>query len=118
MRILVIDDDTRFLQDLKEALSRRGHDVQVLGDGRFVQSVADRYDPDWILTDLYTQGMDGLETIVAMRRKRSRARIVAMAKHTMPCAAHCLRFARMFGAEAVLVKPLEVDQLVDMLGEG
>lgn len=115
MRILLIDDDPLARQGLRDQLRHRGYDVQTASEGREALAVVDRYDPEWILVDLYVSGVDGLETIRTLRSRRSRARIIAMAEPWRPCVIHCLQAARAFGANALAVKPVEVDQIVDVL---
>ena len=115
MKILLVDDDTRFRETVETALRRRGYETRGANNGKEALTLVEQFDPDWVLTDLLMPVMEGLETIQALRRMRSRARILAMSGRWWDSADICLKTARSLGAEATLTKPFSVGQLLEIV---
>jgi CheY-like chemotaxis protein len=66
-RVLVIDDDEPIRVLFATALERRGYDVSTAPSGDGGVEAAIRMIPDLILLDLEMPGMDGWETLSALR---------------------------------------------------
>ncbi len=60
-RVLIIDDDNEFLQELNETLDLSGYDVVVENDAMSAVEMAAKTKPDVILLDLKMKGMTGFE---------------------------------------------------------
>jgi len=75
--VLVAEDNELNVTLLRELLGRRGHSVEVAGDGRTALDLATRSGAgyDLLLLDLHMPEMDGLEVVKAIReRERERGR--------------------------------------------
>jgi HAMP domain-containing protein/signal transduction histidine kinase/CheY-like chemotaxis protein len=111
--VLVVDDDPRNAFALTTALER--HDVRVLyaeSGKKALELVAAR--PDAVLMDIMMPGMDGLETIRAMRAVPEGAGvpIIALtAKAMKGDRERCLEA----GASDYVAKPVDVEQLLSLL---
>lgn len=67
-RIMIIDDDKDFLDELKEALELNGYNPVAVSDTNEVLDVAQRSKPDLVLLDLKMPGKSGFETAVELRQ--------------------------------------------------
>ncbi|WP_235893634.1 HAMP domain-containing protein [Cognatilysobacter lacus] len=114
-RVLVVDDDVRNIFALSIVLERHGMDVVTANNGReAVQKVTTDHDIDIILMDIMMPGMDGYDTMRAIRNDpEARAiPIVALtAKAMKGDREKCLEA----GASDYLAKPVVTDQLLGVL---
>ena len=58
---MIVDDNPKFLRELKESLELYGYQIICLQDGKFVLGTTLEQKPDLILIDLKMEGMSGLE---------------------------------------------------------
>src|SRR5690606_34231842 len=114
-RVLVVDDDVRNIFALSSVLERHGMDVVTAGTGQeAIEKVAADADIDLVLMDIMMPGMDGYDTMRAIRQDpESRALpIVALtAKAMKGDREKCLEA----GASDYLAKPVVTDQLLGVL---
>ena len=114
-RVLVVDDDVRNIFALSSVLERHGMAVVTAGNGQeAIDKVAGDDDIDLVLMDIMMPGMDGYDTMRAIRDKpESRALpIVALtAKAMKGDREKCLEA----GASDYLAKPVVTDQLLGVL---
>ncbi|HOW43400.1 MAG TPA: response regulator [Candidatus Omnitrophota bacterium] len=66
-RIMVVDDDKEFLEELKETLLLSGYEVKEVRDSTKATGLAAEIKPDLILLDLRMQGMTGFEVANKLR---------------------------------------------------
>lgn len=112
-RIMVIDDNWQLRAELCHALERAGYTVDEAGDGREALKMARKACPDVIVTDILMPNMEGLETIMEMRKIRPHVKIIAMSGGGRMKNGSFLDIAKQFGANAVLEKPFEIVALSD-----
>jgi CheY-like chemotaxis protein/HAMP domain-containing protein len=114
-RVLVVDDDVRNIFALSSVLERHGMDVVTAGTGQeAIEKVAGGDEIDLVLMDIMMPGMDGYDTMRAIREDpESRALpIVALtAKAMKGDREKCLEA----GASDYLAKPVVTDQLLGVL---
>ncbi|HET8819658.1 MAG TPA: response regulator, partial [Xanthomonadaceae bacterium] len=114
-RVLVVDDDVRNIFALSSVLERHGMHVVTAGNGQeAIDKVAGDEEIDLVLMDIMMPGMDGYDTMRAIRDKpESRALpIVALtAKAMKGDREKCLEA----GASDYLAKPVVTDQLLGVL---
>jgi HAMP domain-containing protein/CheY-like chemotaxis protein/signal transduction histidine kinase len=114
-RVLVVDDDVRNIFALSSVLERHGMDVVTAGTGQeAIEKVAGDRDIDLVMMDIMMPGMDGYDTMRAIRaRSDSRALpIVALtAKAMKGDREKCLEA----GASDYLAKPVVTEQLLGVL---
>jgi len=60
-KILIVDDDKEFLEELNETLLLSGYDVSAVSESTRAFGVATEIKPDVILLDLKMKGMTGFE---------------------------------------------------------
>lgn len=66
-KVLVVDDDREFLDELKTTLKQSGYRVKVVQEARKAVAAAVDSKPDVILLDLKMQGMTGFEVANKLR---------------------------------------------------
>lgn len=115
-QILVIEDDDLVRSVVRQMLELMGHRVKEASDGRNALRLDDRDPSDVVLTDIYMPGMEGMETIRELRRRRPDAKVIAMSGGGGGMAAcESLKVAQLLGANQTLHKPFGRDQLQDVL---
>ncbi len=77
-RILLVDDDPRFVAQLDRSLSRRGFDVECALDGSNALRLARLFRPDAILLDMRLGSDSGLHIIPRLRKLADRPRIIVL----------------------------------------
>ncbi|GAB2504435.1 HAMP domain-containing protein [Lysobacter humi (ex Lee et al. 2017)] len=114
-RVLVVDDDMRNIFALSIVLERHGMEVITANNGReAVQKVTVDHDIDIILMDIMMPGMDGYDTMRAIRKDpdaRAIPIVALTAKAMKGDREKCLEA----GASDYLAKPVVTDQLLGVL---
>lgn len=79
-KVMIVDDDSEFLQELKEILDLSGYEVTQISNPSSVVSEAAGNEPDVILLDLKMEGLNGFEVADQLKRteKTSHVPIIAM----------------------------------------
>lgn len=111
--VLVVDDDMRNLFAMAKILEQRGLTVLKAEDGEKALAImAEGASPDIILMDIMMPGLDGYETIHALRRRGVKTPVIALtAKAMKEDRDKCLAA----GADDYLAKPVDVDRLISMM---
>jgi excisionase family DNA binding protein len=116
-RILAIDDDILVRESIKMLLGRAGYSVTAVPDGRTAIMLCEQQDFDLMLTDMRMPGMDGLETLKAIRKvrekagKESRPEIIMTAYEDRAAKAE----ATAMGVRKFLMKPFELDTFLALI---
>lgn len=115
-QILVIEDDDLVRRTVRRMLEFLGHRVTEAADGRDALAL-DRVEPaDLVLTDIFMPGMEGVETIRELRRRRPDAKVIAMSGGGGGLGPNdSLRLARLLGAQHTLPKPFGTRQLQEAI---
>lgn len=113
MRILVVDDDTVTVSMLEALLQEEGHEVVTAFDGRDVLGCLQGNSLDLVITDIFMPEQDGLVTIARLREEFPQLRVVAISGGASALGkVDALRAAQLMGADAVLAKPLQAEQVL------
>ena len=114
-RVLVVDDDVRNIFALSSVLERHGMSVITAGTGQeAIEKVAEEADIDLVLMDIMMPGMDGYDTMRAIRAdpdSRALPIVALTAKAMKGDREKCLEA----GASDYLAKPVVTDQLLGVL---
>ena len=113
-KIIVIDDDRRFLRAIRRTLEASGHTVIAYEDARSAIAHIAREVPDLLITDIFMPEMEGLETIRRARTVSSTLPIIAISGGSI-IGADYLQMARLFGASATLAKPFRPAELIGLI---
>ncbi|NJL93190.1 MAG: response regulator [Anaerolineae bacterium] len=78
-QVLVVEDEFDDSQVISKILRHHGVEVRVAGDGHECLEVLKTYRPTMVIMDLALPGMDGWETLKAMRQNPATADIPVIA---------------------------------------
>lgn len=109
--ILVIDDDDIFRDVLVSALRQANHTVREAENGNEGLRLFHEQPAELVLTDIVMPEKEGLDTIRDLRRDFPTARIIAMSGGLAHDPHLYLHMAEKFGANAVLAKPFQLNEL-------
>ena len=110
-RILLVEDDPDIQTVTSLALgSFGGFEVRVCGSAQDAVGAATRFLPDLILLDVMMPGMDGLDTLAALRQQPSLTTVpvIFLTARVQP---HEVARSRELGSLAVIPKPFEPSEL-------
>src|SRR5882672_5048724 len=111
-RILLIEDDENIASSLQLVLGNEGYEVVVNKRGDDGLALAQKESFDLVLTDLKLPGLNGLELIRQLHSTQPRLPIILMTAHgTSETAIEATKF----GAYDYLVKPFEMDELLEVV---
>ncbi|MBP8645053.1 MAG: response regulator [Syntrophobacteraceae bacterium] len=112
IRVLLIDDEEIFVQSLTKVLKRRGMVVESAGSGTLGLELLSRQDFDVVVLDVRMPGMDGLETLKAIRDRGESTPVLILSGHIeLGQVSRALRE----GAAEILLKPCPVDVLTSAI---
>ncbi|MDB5351017.1 MAG: luxQ 8, partial [Planctomycetota bacterium] len=114
-RVLVVDDNVDTARGMARLLKLLGHEVLAIHDGRAAVEAARAFRPGFVLLDIGLPGLDGYEVARGLRQdERSRdAVIIAVSGYGQE---DDRRRSRAAGFDHHLVKPVDFDALISLLG--
>lgn len=112
LRVLVADDDPLQLRLAARVLRSLGHSGALATHGRMALDLLGRQAFDLLLLDLRMPELDGMDTLVRLRQLGHRLPVVMVSGDDLGTSWAHYRDA---GADAYLVKPLDVDALSALL---
>jgi len=117
-KIVVIDDDVQCNQLVCMILKHAGYEVRSANNGAEGLKMFMQERPDLVITDLYMPEKDGLETIMELRQTERKIRILAISGGALNInPADTLDTAEMFGADAIMAKPFNVETFLNKVKE-
>ncbi|MEI8103068.1 MAG: response regulator [Chlorobium sp.] len=114
--VLIVDDMINQFKNIHRAITRAGHDVVCVSDGRSALAKAVSMRPDLILMDLMMPEWDGVETIVRIRSIEACKDIPVIFLSSVIASARGVVFAD--GKEYPIVsKMAEIRLIIDRINE-
>lgn len=98
-------------------LVRAGHDVLEAPDGKVALSLLKEEAADLVICDLFMPEMDGVEVLRQLRRDYPNLRVVAISGGAYQGRVQLLDVAKALGAVAVLGKPFQPHQLLELVND-
>jgi CheY-like chemotaxis protein len=115
-RILIVDDDADARESLKILLETAGYEVEAAANGARALRLQRTRPADAVVTDIFMPVSDGIETIKDLRTEFPELRIIAVSAGGRSVGGETyLAVALAAGADAVLRKPMDLDELLAML---
>lgn len=111
VKILLIEDDAAVRHATRVVLELAGHAIVEAANGMRIESTIAEESPDLVLTDMLMPDRDGVETVLAIRRRFPTLRIIAMSGGGTRGDLD-LGVARKLGVSATLNKPFEPEDLM------
>jgi CheY-like chemotaxis protein len=112
-RILLVDDVPAVRLSIRAALEAIGYQVLEAADGKEALDLLGSQAVDLIVTDLWMPNLDGVELLKRLRATNANIRVIAISGGGMrkPIDVSAA-LAQTWGADAVLYKPFDNDDLV------
>jgi len=84
--ILIVDDEPSILQSLSGLLSDEGFEVATASNGYEALKIIDKESPDLVMLDIWMPGMDGIETLKAIKQDNPLIQVIIITGHgNDPC---------------------------------
>jgi len=114
IKILLVDDEVKFLNAIADRLTLKGFDVVAATNGEAAIEAANNGRFDVAVLDLQMPGIDGAQLLKTLKTNHSFIEIIMLTGHaTVDSAVECIKL----GAFKYLEKPYDFDKLVDALKE-
>ena len=112
INLLIVDDEEQFLKSITRSLELRDFRVIAVNRGEKAIEAAKRHPIDIALVDLKMPGIDGEETLKALKKEHRWMEVVILTGHgTIDSAAACTRS----GAHSYLQKPCDLNRILETL---
>jgi DNA-binding NtrC family response regulator len=109
MRIMLVDDEERFLQTTKKLLERKGYQVATALSGSEALDSLQKEDIQVVILDVKMPGMDGMATLKAIKNRHPLVEVIMLTGHaTVESAVEGLKS----GAADYLMKPTDIEDLI------
>jgi DNA-binding NtrC family response regulator len=112
IRLLIVDDEIKFLNSIAQRLQMRGFEVAKATNGAEAVQAARQGGFDVALLDLKMPGMDGKQVLEILKKEHKYLEVIILTGHgSLESAVECTKL----GAFGYLPKPYELEKLLDIL---
>ena len=111
-RVLVVDDADFMRMMLRDILSKEGHIVLEVKDGKECVEFLKNEEVDICILDIAMPVMDGLETLDAIRDQYPKLKIIML---SAKCEEENVRKALELGADGFVAKPFAVNSILERM---
>ncbi len=114
MKIMLVDDEERFLATTKKLIEKKGYDVLTALSGEDALEKLKLQNIHVVILDVKMPGMDGNQTLKAIKTLYPLVEVIMLTGHgTMDSAIDGLKS----GAFDYLVKPVDIDEILEKARE-
>ncbi len=111
-RILVVDDQEEILESLGAILADEGHSLIKARDGQEALHIVQSDSPDIVFLDIWIPGIDGMQTLKAIKKIDPQCSVIMMSGHgTIETAVKAIKL----GATDYLEKPLNLEDVLHLV---
>lgn len=115
MKVLLVDDETDFLEVMVKRLRKRDVDAAGLSDGNQVLEFIDKNDIDIIVLDVRMPGCkNGIDILKDIKKAKPMVEVIMLTGHALLDVA---RDGIANGAFDYMVKPADIDELIYILND-
>ena len=108
IRVLLVDDEEQFVEQLSERLKIRNYDVSSCFSGQEAVDNIGKYLYDVVILDVAMPGIDGIEALKQIKKRRPLTEVIMLTGHaTVESAIEGMKL----GAFDYLMKPCDTDEL-------
>jgi two-component system, NtrC family, response regulator HydG len=112
LNIFIVDDDRDFAESLADIFEMEGHRCEMAYDGESAIKKLTEKDFDLTFMDIKMSGKNGVESFLEIRKIKPNAKIIMMTGYSVE---DLLTQAVENGAWGVLHKPLDMDEILNMI---
>jgi two-component system, OmpR family, response regulator len=80
-KILLVDDEVAFANNISKLISKRGYDIITVYNGESAVQAVDEQDFDVIVLDLKMPGMDGMAALKLIKGKKPGVEVIILTGH-------------------------------------
>jgi len=80
-RLLLVDDEVLFTENLFKLLARRGYEVTAVNEGDRALRIVQEQEFDVVILDEKMPGLDGIATLKELKRKRPDLEVIILTGH-------------------------------------
>jgi len=121
-KIMIIDDNKEFAEELKEVLNLDGYDAVAFFDGTSAMGMISRIKPDLILLDLKLIGKSGFQVAYELKSFPKTANIPIIAMTGFYTEKEHMELMKICGIKTCLIKPFDSQEVIakieDVLEKG
>jgi len=114
MKILLVDDEKEFVTTLAERLELRNMNVSIAMDGEAALEIIENDPPQIVVLDVMMPGLSGMEVLEKIKAMDSRIQVILLTGHG--ATKDGIRGMQL-GAFDYLIKPIDIDELIEKLNE-
>lgn len=111
IKLMIVDDDADFLDELQESLQAEGYEVAAISDGDSALQAALESKPDLVLLDLKMRGKSGFQVAEGLRKAAATKNIPVIAMTGFYTKAEHERLMKICGIDICLIKPFQENVL-------
>lgn len=111
-RVLVVDDETDFLETIVKRLRKRKVDAVGLTSGVEALKYLEKEHFDVVILDVRMPGLDGIETLKEMKKKRPLMEVIMLTGHA---SVESGMQGMQLGAFDYVIKPADFDELMEKI---
>lgn len=110
MKLMLVDDEERFLYAMEKLLTKKGYDIQTASSGEQCLDILSKNRIHVVILDVKMPGLDGLETLRRIKQQYPLVEVILLTGHgTVESAVDGLKC----GASDFLMKPISASDLLD-----
>lgn len=114
LRMMLVDDEERFLATTAKLIERRGHHVLTASSGQAALDRLSTDDVDVVILDVKMPGMNGLEALREIRLRHPLVEVIMLTGHgSVESAVDGMKA----GAFDFVTKPCDIDELLSKVEE-
>ena len=114
IRLLIVDDEKRFVETLSKRLTARGLFVEGANSGPEAVAIAQNRPFDVVLLDFRMPGMDGLSTLRELKKTQPLLQVILLSGNaSINTAVEAMRM----GAVDYLLKPADIEDVIGKVEE-
>lgn len=114
LKIMLVDDEERFLDTTRRLFTKKGYDILAATSGPEALAILRTEKVHVVILDLKMPGMDGLATLKRIKKLYPMVEVIMLTGHaTAETAVEVLKA----GAASYLMKPADIDDLIQKAKE-
>ena len=114
LKVLLVDDEQEFVTTLAERLELRGMNVEIATDGEMALGVIEADPPQVVVLDVMMPGLSGMEVLERIKAVNPNIQVILLTGHG---ATKDGIKGMQLGAFDYLIKPVDIDELIEKLNE-